>query len=161
MNSEYVAMGIDPGVRVTGYAVLLKNGRDVTIRAGGIIRPNIKQNFSLRIYNIFSNIRELIRTYNANEIAIERLFTVYSHPGTAIQMAHARGAVLCAAGEAGIKVVSIAATHIKKAITGNGRASKEQMQKAMMIRLKLKEIPEPADLSDALAIAYCRILETL
>ena len=89
----------------------------------------------------------------------------YRHPRTAILMGHARGVILSAAGRLGIEVANMGATHVKRFLTGNGHASKEKVQRAVQVMLGLEELPQPADVSDALAIAVCcasdRLMSTM
>ena len=89
------------------------------------------------------------------EVAVEQLYSHYEHPQTAILMGHARGVIFLAAGQRGLPVISYAATRIKKTITGNGRASKEQVQRTVQRELGLPQLPEPPDVADALAVALC------
>ena len=88
-------------------------------------------------------------------MAVEQLYAHYEHPRTAILMAHARGVLLLAAGQNGLPVVSYNATRIKKTVTGNGRATKEQVQRTIQRELGLAAVPEPPDVADALAAALC------
>jgi crossover junction endodeoxyribonuclease RuvC len=88
-------------------------------------------------------------------IVVEELYSHYSHPITAVIMGHVRGVIYLRAAEANIPVVSYAATRIKKALTGNGRATKAQMQRMVSSSLRLPTIPEPPDAADALAVALC------
>ena len=88
-------------------------------------------------------------------MAIEQLYSHYKHPRTAILMGHARGVICLAAAEADVAVVSYSATQIKKVLTGNGRAPKIQMQRAIQRELALAAVPEPPDVADALAVALC------
>ena len=88
-------------------------------------------------------------------MAVEELYSHYKHPRTAILMGHARSMFLLAAAQRGIEVRDFSATRIKKSVTGSGRAGKEQMQRAVQTQLQLAELPEPADVADALAIAMC------
>jgi crossover junction endodeoxyribonuclease RuvC len=98
---------------------------------------------------------ELVDQYRPAAMAVEQLFAHYDHPRTAILMAHARGVILLAAAQRELSLVSYAATRIKKTITGSGRASKEQVQYAIQRELGLAQVPEPADVADALAAALC------
>ena len=92
-------------------------------------------------------------------MAIEQLYSLYKRPETAILMGHARGAICLAAAQAGIEVVSYAATKIKKTMTGAGRAPKDQMQRAVQMELRLPKLPEPPDVADAIAVAFCHFAE--
>ena len=110
---------------------------------------------ALRLANLYNGIVEVIEQYRPQAVAVEQLYAHYDHPRTAILMGHARGVLLLAAGQRGIPVTSYNATRIKKTITGHGRASKTQMQHAMLRELGLPTLPEPADVADALAAALC------
>jgi crossover junction endodeoxyribonuclease RuvC len=83
------------------------------------------------------------------------LYSHYAHPRTAILMGHARGVILQKSAAAGIEVKSYSATRIKKSLTGNGHASKEQMQRTIQTVLALPELPKPPDVADAMAAALC------
>jgi crossover junction endodeoxyribonuclease RuvC len=88
-------------------------------------------------------------------VVVEQLFAHYDHPRTAILMAHARGVIFLAAGQRGLPVISYNATRIKKTVTGNGRASKDQVQRTIQRELGLTQAPDPPDVADALAAALC------
>src|SRR5262249_4304003 len=98
---------------------------------------------------------EVIEQFRPDVVAVEQLYAHYNHPRTAILMAHARGVIFLAAGLRGLPVVSYSATRIKKTITGNGHASKDQEQRTIQRELGLDKLPEPADVADALAAALC------
>ena len=106
-----------------------------------------------RLKAVYDGVIEVIDQFGVTEMAVEQLYAHYDHPRTAILMAHARGAIFLAGGQRGLKVTSYAATQIKKAVTGSGRAGKEQMQLAMLREFGLAKMPEPHDVADALAIA--------
>ena len=93
--------------------------------------------------------------YHPGVVVVEQLFAHYDHPRTAILMAHARGVILLAAGQRDMPVQSYNATRIKKIVTGNGHASKDQMQRTIQRELGLPQLPEPPDVADALAAALC------
>jgi crossover junction endodeoxyribonuclease RuvC len=151
-------LGVDPGLQVTGYAVLEPRQRGPHVREAGIIRaPEASEeaDLSIRVRCLYDGIVEVLNQYHPTVMALEQLFAHYEHPRTAILMGHARGVILLAAAQQGIPVVSYPAARVKKTITGHGRASKEQMQHAMLHELKLPRLPEPHDVADALAIALC------
>jgi crossover junction endodeoxyribonuclease RuvC len=152
-------LGIDPGLQVTGYGVLeIANHRPVVCEAGvvrGTEREREKLDMAVRLANLYNGIVEVIEQYQPRAVAVEQLYAHYEHPRTAILMGHARGVLLLAAGVRGIPVTSYNATRIKKTITGHGRASKVQMQHAMLRELGLPALPEPPDVADALAVALC------
>jgi crossover junction endodeoxyribonuclease RuvC len=88
-------------------------------------------------------------------LALEKLYTHYDRPTTAILMGHARGVIVLAAAQAGISVHDYASTQVKKTLTDSGRSPKSQMQAAVQRELRLATLPEPPDVADALAIALC------
>ena len=98
---------------------------------------------------------DVIATLKPDSVAIEELYSHYERPKTAILMGHARGVICLAATAAELPVKHYAATRIKKILTGNGRAPKSQMQQAIQREFDLDELPTPADVADALAIALC------
>ena len=103
---------------------------------------------------------EVFESVPIEEVAIEQLYSHYERPRTAILMGHARGVLCLAAANSGKTVHSYAPTKVKKLLTGNGRAPKSQMQLAIQQQLMLKEVPDPPDVADALAIALCHHFAT-
>ena len=148
-------LGIDPGLRVTGYGLLEAKGMRARVLEAGVVRSDDDASLPDRLRKIHVNVLDIIRELEPDAVAVEELYSHYGHPTTAILMGHARGVMLLAAAEAGVSVVTYGATRIKKALTGNGRASKEQMQRMIQSTLRLKALPEPADVADALAVALC------
>jgi len=152
-----VFVGIDPGLGITGYGVLeLVNGT-VKVKEAGCIRTKQKLPLENRLEEIYSGLNEVFKEFKPEFVVIEDLYSHYRHPKTAIIMGHARGAIFLSAASSKIPVVSYGATMIKKSLTGNGRASKSQMQQMIKNRLGLKKLPEPPDVADALAAALCHI----
>jgi len=147
-------LGIDPGLRCTGYGGINLDGRSVAVREAGVIRT-ASSDLAERLRELASGMREVIEAVSPEVVVVECLYSHYKHPRTAILMGHARGALLLAASESGIPVVDYPATRIKKSLTGNGRATKGQMQRAILQTLKMSKMPEPADVADALAVALC------
>ena len=88
-------------------------------------------------------------------VAVEMLFAHYKHPTTAIVMGHARGVLLLAVRRAGLRLMELRPTMVKKSLTGHGHAHKAQMQRAIQVEFGLAALPEPSDVADALAIALC------
>jgi crossover junction endodeoxyribonuclease RuvC len=151
-------LGIDPGLQTTGYAILeVAPERPRLCEAGYIKSSEGRRTTDLapRLISLYDGIVEVIEQFHPQVMAVEQLYAHYAHPRTAILMAHARGVIFLAAARNKMTVLSYAATRIKKTITGHGRASKEQMQQAIMSELRLTKLPEPHDVSDALAAALC------
>jgi len=155
-------LGLDPGLQVTGYAVVQMSPSGPEVCEAGVVRggDRAKTDMAARLANLYRGIVEVIEQYRPQAVAIEQLYAHYDHPRTAILMGHARGVLLLAAGDRGIPITSYNATRIKKTITGHGRASKVQMQHAILRELKLPKLPEPADVADALAVALCHAYAT-
>jgi crossover junction endodeoxyribonuclease RuvC len=151
-------LGVDPGLEVTGYAVLEVRPQHPYVCEAGVIRSSEGRrttDLAPRLVSLYDSLVEIIEQLKPHVVALEQLYAHYDHPRTAILMAHARGVIFLAAARQDLPVISYAATHIKKTITGHGRASKEQMQRAIMTELSLPNLPEPHDVSDALAAALC------
>jgi len=148
-------LGIDPGLNTTGYGVLDIVNRQPRLVEAGIVRGKSRGSLTARVLEIHAGITDVIKALKPEVMALEKLYTHYDRPTTAIMMGHARGVICLAAAQAGIVVEDYAATQVKKTLTGNGRAPKDQMQLAIQRELGLSAIPEPPDVADALAIAFC------
>ena len=151
-------LGLDPGLNTTGYAVIDSGPSGVRLVEAGVIKPTVKRetaDMAQRLRRLYDGVMEVINAFEPGTMAVEQLYAHYEHPRTAILMGHARGVILLAAGMNDMPMTGYAATQIKKAITGSGRAAKEQMQMAMLREFGLKELPEPHDVADAMAIALC------
>ena len=152
-------LGVDPGLRVNGYAVIESRGEQVQVLDAGTIRAEENLPLAQRLQQIYFDADGLLSEQEPDVMAVEELYSHYKHPRTAILMGHARSMFLLAAAQRGIEVRDFSATRIKKSVTGSGRASKEQIQRAVQTQLQLAEMPEPADVADALAIAMCCFTE--
>lgn len=148
-------LGIDPGLNTTGYGVLDIVGGKPRLVEAGVVRGKSRGSTTLRVKEIYDGVADVISSLQPSVLALEKLYAHYERPTTAILMGHARGVICLAAAEAGIDVEDYAATQVKKTLTGNGRAPKAQMQRAIQLELGLSATPEPADVADALAIAFC------
>lgn len=150
-------LGIDPGLNITGYGVLellTPSGRKVKLLEGGVVRSKSKV-LAEKVKEIYLGVSDVIRAFEPRELALEELYSHYDRPTTAILMGHARGAICLAAALNGLTVHSYSATRIKKVLTGNGRAAKDQMQRAVQLEFALPQYPDPPDVADALAVALC------
>jgi crossover junction endodeoxyribonuclease RuvC len=148
-------LGIDPGLLVCGYACLEVGSDGERLVEAGVIRTPAELALEQRLNRIAEDTSSLLKSLHPDVVAVEELYSHYAHPKTAILMGHARGVILQKCAEAAIEVKSFSATRIKKSITGNGRASKEQMQRTIQTVLCLPELPEPSDVADAIAAALC------
>lgn len=150
-------LGIDPGLRTTGYGVIELD--TFSLVEAGVIRTQSNTPIQARLKKIFDSISEIIEEHRPDVLVLEKIYSHYRHPTTAILMGHARAAVCLACGKQNVRLINYPVTRIKKAVTGNGHASKQQVQRMVQSMLKLKKTPEPVDVSDALAMAisYCFI----
>lgn len=153
-------LGLDPGLQTTGYGVLDLTPAGPRVAEAGVIRSAAGRDpadMGDRLLSLYDGVLEVIDQWRPSAIAVEQLYAHVEHPRTSILMAHARGVFFLAAAQRGVPVFSYAATAVKKAVTGSGRASKEQMQFAVTRELGLDKPPEPHDVADALGIALCHV----
>jgi crossover junction endodeoxyribonuclease RuvC len=155
--------GIDPSLNQTGYAVIRMTapGRNASVIEAGVIRTPAGVALPARLVELAQTMDQILAEHRPDLVGLEELYSHYAHPRTAILMGHARGALVLSAARAGVEVISLAATRIKRALTGNGRATKVQVQRAVMVTFGLSRLPEPPDVADALAIALCAGSERL
>ena len=151
-------LGVDPGLQITGYGVIsvpddILHGQEMELVEAGVVRAETRLGIAVRLRRIHDALSDVISELKPNRLVIEKLYAHYKHPATAILMGHARGVVCLLSGTHRLPLTSIAATHVKKSITGKGHAGKLQVQKMVQHTLRLKGIPEPSDAADALAIA--------
>src|SRR5437868_5891318 len=128
------ALGIDPGLVRTGWAVVESNGSKPTVLGHGVITPATDAELPTRLAHGARHLREVVAEYRPDFVALEEVFTAPRHPRSALLMAHMRGAICLVLAEAGIAVVPLTATTVKQRITSSGHASKEQIQR-MVTRL--------------------------
>jgi crossover junction endodeoxyribonuclease RuvC len=148
-------LGIDPGLETTGYGAIELRGRDAAVVEAGTIQTDPKAPLAERLSRLQADLAALLAELKPDLAAVEKLYAHYKHPRTAILMGHARGVILLACSQAAVRVRDFPATMVKRALTGNGHASKQQVQRAVQVVCGLREIPEPPDVADALAIALC------
>jgi crossover junction endodeoxyribonuclease RuvC len=151
-------LGIDPGLQVTGYAVIEARPKGPRVCEAGVVRSTegrAPADMAQRLRVVYNGIVEVIEQFKPGVVVVEQLYAHYDHPRTAILMAHARGTIFLAAAQHNLPVFSYNATRIKKTVTGSGRASKQQVQHTIQRELGLPRLPEPPDVADALAAALC------
>jgi len=146
-------LGIDPGLEITGYGVIEENHRQIKLIEAGVIKTSHKQSLQDRLIEIYDNLVEVIDETQPAAAVIEKIYSHYKHPVTSVLMAHARGVAYLAVRKGNVSLFELPAKTVKKSLTGNGNASKEQVGKMVQAHLNLKKPPEPVDISDALALA--------
>jgi crossover junction endodeoxyribonuclease RuvC len=158
-------LGIDPGLRITGYAcieaALSATPRIVEAGVFRLAKAGAKApSVATRLQELDCDFRNLLTRVAPDTVAIEGLFAHYHHPATAIIMGHARGVLMLAVQQAGLRLIELKPAMVKKSATGFGQADKGQMQRAIQGHFGLAELPQPPDLADALAIALCAAQQT-
>ncbi len=148
-----IVLGVDPGYARLGYGILRKGqGRKFFALAHGVWETKSGEEHSQRLLQLRRAMEKTINEFSPDVVALEKLFFAKNQK-TAIQVAEARGVVLLTAAEHSLTVFEFSPLEIKMAITGNGRASKENMQQMVQTLLNLEQIPRPDDAADGLAIA--------
>ena len=149
-------LGIDPGTRLAGYAVVDFDRRgDATIVDAGVLRLSETGTLPWRLRQLFEDVSELLAEHAPTHVAVEAVFSHAEFVRSAITLAHARGVVLLAAEMRGVPIAELPPAEVKKAVAGNGRATKTQMQRAVAAQCGRAEMPHPADVADAIAISLC------
>jgi crossover junction endodeoxyribonuclease RuvC len=148
-------LGIDPGLVRTGYSLLDRTARGPVLREGGVVRSAKGGSLARRVHEIAAGIGEVLDEFRPQAVAIEQVFSLGRNPKTALLMAHARGAILAAIAERDIPVVHFTPRQIKRLLTGSGKASKDQVQRAIQREFGLDRLLEPNDVADASAVALC------
>lgn len=149
-----VILGVDPGTRISGYGVICIENQVCVPIDYGCIRPPSHLKLSERYLVIFDSIEELIEKHQPTVLVVETQY-VHKNVQSALKLGMARGAVMIAAKKRGLSIFEYAPTSAKRAVVGNGRASKFQVQGMVQHLLKLASPPQPEDAADALALAIC------
>jgi crossover junction endodeoxyribonuclease RuvC len=154
LSDGRIIFGIDPGTVVTGFGVIRVSSNGVTVLSHGTIRNRAGTPMPERLAAIFTELETVLRRFTPNEIAIETAF-YGKNAQSALKLGQARGVAILSAVRSGTVPVEYSPREVKKAITGNGNASKRQVQLMVRSHLGLKETIEPHDASDAVAVAIC------
>lgn len=149
-----IILGIDPGYAIVGYGVLEYSNNKFKVIEYGAITTNSKTDMFDRFKSIYDDICDVMERTKPDFMAIEELF-FNSNQKTAINVAQARGVILLAAMNRGIRIFEYTPLQVKQAVAGYGRAGKKQVQQMVKLLLGLKEVPKPDDTADAVAIAIC------
>lgn len=153
-----LVVGIDPGTTATGYGVVgRKPDGAVSLLECGVIRPTAGAPLAERIREIFEEVRTVLERFEPTDVAVEAVFQG-KNAKSALILGHARGAVLVAASLQGSEIHEYSPREIKKAVVGNGNATKEQVGFMVQERLRLKSPPTPSDAADGVAAALCHFV---
>ncbi len=146
-------LGLDPGLRATGWGVIEVDGNNLGHVADGVVRPDVTAPLSERLAALYAGLRRIVEEFAPDEAAVEETFA-NRNPASTLKLGQARGVVMLAPAQAGIPVAEYAATVIKKSLVGAGHADKGQI--GAMVRVLLPgSAANSADAADALAVAVC------
>jgi len=150
-------LGIDPGLTRCGYAVVDGRGPGgASAVTMGVIRTPATDELPFRLATLRDELVGLIREFEPDVVSVERVF-FQTNVRTAMSVGQASGLALCEAAAAGCVVVQYTPNEVKSTVAGFGGATKQQMQKMVQARLKLSQLPKPADAADAAALALCHL----
>ncbi len=148
-------LGIDPGTGILGFGVIDVDAKGkISLVDAGVIRTPVKEDDAVRLATIFDELSDIIMHTKPQVMSVEKLF-FSRNVTTAMTVSQARGVVLLLGQQHGLELHEYTPMQIKQAITGYGKADKQQMQEMVRVLLQLKEIPKPDDAADALAAAIC------
>jgi crossover junction endodeoxyribonuclease RuvC len=151
-----IVLGVDPGTLITGYGIIENRNGKLKILLSGSVQNKSGIPMPDRLKNIFLNLSQVIEKYRPDQFAIETAF-YGKNAQSALKLGHARGVAILTAVRCGIPTYEYSPREVKKAIVGNGSASKEQVQYMVKTLLRIKETPKYYDITDALAVALCHI----
>ena len=157
MSNELI-LGIDPGTAVTGYGVVAKEGGSaVSLVECGVVRTSSGEALADRIREIYEEVTALITRHAPSVVVVEDVFQG-KNVQSALKLGHARGAILLAAALGEIPIAEYSPREIKKAVVGNGNATKDQVGFMVQQQLRLKVPPSPPDAADGVAVALCHCI---
>ena len=148
-----IILGIDPGTRITGYGIIQVTA-SLKVLDFGCVRPPVQLKDAEKYLVLFNAIDLLLEKYQPDFVVVESQF-VYKNVSSALKLGKAQGMALLAAARRAIPIYEFAPKQAKRAVVGNGAASKQQVQKMIQMLLHLPHVPEPEDAADALALAIC------
>ncbi|MDD2646527.1 MAG: crossover junction endodeoxyribonuclease RuvC [Patescibacteria group bacterium] len=151
-----IILGIDPGFAITGYGLIKFEPRTQKIEVldQGCIKTSLKNSFIDRLMIIYEQMNEVVKKNKPDKVAMEKIFFA-KNMKTAMQVGEARGVISLVLAQHKLSILELTPLQVKQSLTGYGQATKQQMQKMVKMVLRLKEIPRPDDVADALAIAIC------
>lgn len=147
-------LGIDPGYAIVGYGIVDYQKNRFNVVGYGAITTKAKTPFEDRLSVIYEDMLEILKKYKPDRLSIEKLY-FNTNSTTAIDVAQARGVIVLAAKQMGVKINEYTPLQVKQAVTGYGRAEKHQIMEMVKNLLCLKTVPKPDDTADALAVAIC------
>jgi crossover junction endodeoxyribonuclease RuvC len=151
-----IALGIDPGTAIVGYAVVMARGSDLQLLVCDVITTPAKMPLAERLQIIYAGLSTIVATYKPQEAAMEALFFA-KNARTAMTVGQARGVAMLALANGGLSIAEYTPKQVKQAVTGYGGADKCQVGEMVRVLLNLPAVPKPDDAADAAAIAICHL----
>jgi len=152
--AEFIrAMGVDPGLAKTGYAVVEVSDKKGIVRVWDTISTDPKDSMSKRLQKIFTDFEKILKKWNVDILILEGIYVLPKYPNAALQLGAVRGVVSLGAAIENVEVRELKPTEVKMALTGNGRARKDQVERAVRKIFMFKDRIRPDHASDALALA--------
>ena len=151
-----IALGIDPGTAIVGYAVVMARGSELHMLTCDVITTPAKMPLAQRLQIIYEELSKIIAIHKPNEAAMEELF-FDKNARTAMTVGQARGVAMLALANGGLSVAEYTPMQVKQAVTGYGSAGKDQVGEMVKMLLKLSKVPKPDDAADAAAVAICHL----
>jgi crossover junction endodeoxyribonuclease RuvC len=148
-----IVLGVDPGLSATGYAVLEADNGRLRVRDTGCARSKSRHPLETRVREIYDALSAVAQRWRPEVTVLEGLYAEYRYPRTVILMGHVRGVICLAADQTGAGVLEVSPAEVKQALTGSGRASKEQIKRAVTRMLSLQDPPDSDHVCDAMALA--------
>lgn len=155
-NGTSIVLGVDPGTLTTGFGVIMRTKNSLRLLGCGTVRNPANASMPVRLYRIYRELKAVIDKYHPDELAIESAF-YGKNAQSALKLGHARGVAILAAVENQIPTTEYSPREVKKAVVGNGAASKEQVQFMVKSMLRINNTKMLLDTSDAVAIAICHL----
>ena len=153
-----IVLGVDPGTQVTGYGVVSGvNSSAMSLVECGVIRTHARDPLPARLREIYEGIAEVVARHRPDVMSIEDVFYA-RNVQTTVTLGHARGVILLAGEQAGVRVHEMSPAEIKKSVVGSGAATKEQVQFMVTRLLRLRAVPRPADAADGVAAAMAYVM---
>jgi len=146
-------LGVDPGLITTGYGVVEIGPGGIKILEAGTIEPNTRDLFEQRLFKIHQHITTILKTHNPNVVVLEKIYAHSKHPATVGILGHVRGVICLSAAQAKVALVEHSVKRVRKALIGNGNATKAQVQEFVKRLLNIKSAGFKLDASDALCLA--------
>jgi len=158
-DQPLIILGIDPGLAATGYGIISLIDRKVEVQSGGIITTQEGHPLQERLAHLHREVSCILEKHQPQIMAIEGLYSHYRHPNTAILMGHARGVIILSAQRNTLEVAEYPPATIKQAVSGSGRASKEQVRGMVSAMLFIEDEKLSDHVSDALACALTHLIK--